>query len=88
MKEFLSVKLQTYSVHTATLLLDSSSEIFFGICTENYNLWQKLWEKLLFGQFRVPNPLPLLNKVEKQRAKLVSSYVMASRHCIGAEGDF
>ena len=28
-------------------------------------------------------PLPPLNNVEKQRAKLASSYVMGSQHCIG-----
>ena len=33
-------------------------------------------------------PLPPLNKVEKQRAKLASSYVMGSRHFIEGEGDF
>ena len=87
MKECLSVKLQTYSVHNATLLLDSSSEILFGICTENYNLWQKLWEKLLFGQFRVPNPFSLLTRLRNNKQNLRQA-VMASRHCIGAEGDF
>ena len=70
MKECLSVKLQTYSVHNATLLLDSSSEILFGICAENYNLWQKLWEKLLFGQFRVPNPFPLLTRLRNNEQNL------------------
>ena len=33
-------------------------------------------------------PLPPLNNVKKQRAKLASSYVMGSLHCIGGEGDF
>ena len=28
-------------------------------------------------------PLPPLSNVEKQRAKLASSYVMDSQHCIG-----
>ena len=32
--------------------------------------------------------LPPLNKVEKQRAKFASSYVMGSQHCVGGEGDF
>ena len=33
-------------------------------------------------------PLPPLNNVEKERAKLASSYVMGLQHCIGGEGDF
>ena len=32
--------------------------------------------------------LPPLNNVEKQRAKLASSYVMGSQDCIGRKGDF
>ena len=31
---------------------------------------------------------PPLNNVEKQRAKLASSYVMGWKHCIVGEGDF
>ena len=31
-------------------------------------------------------PLPPLNNVEKQRAKLVSIYVTGSQHCIGGRG--
>ena len=33
-------------------------------------------------------PFPLLINVEKERPKLVSSYVMGSQHCIKGEGDF
>ena len=33
-------------------------------------------------------PLSPLNNVEKQQAKLESSYVMGSQHCIGGERDF
>ena len=33
-------------------------------------------------------PLPSLNNVEKQWAKLVSSYVKGSQHCIREKGDF
>ena len=33
-------------------------------------------------------PLPPLNNVEKQQAKLTSTYVLGSQHCIGGEGDF
>ena len=33
-------------------------------------------------------PLPHLNNVEEQGAKLASSYVMGSQHCIGGEGGF
>ena len=33
-------------------------------------------------------PLPPLNNVEKQQAKLESSSVMGSQYCIGGEGDF
>ena len=33
-------------------------------------------------------PLPPLNNVEKQPAKLVSSHVMGSQHCIRGKGDF
>ena len=32
--------------------------------------------------------IPPLNNVEKQWAKLASSYVMGSQHCIGGEGGF
>ena len=40
------------------------------------------WEILCFY------PLPPLNNVEKQQAKLASTYVLGSQHCIGGEGDF
>ena len=33
-------------------------------------------------------PLPPLNDVEKQRAKLASSHVMGSQHSIEGKGDF
>ena len=33
-------------------------------------------------------PLSPFNNVEKQGAKVASSYVMGSQHCIGGEGDF
>ena len=33
-------------------------------------------------------PLPTLNNVEKQQAKLAPSHVMGSQHCIGGKGDF
>ena len=33
-------------------------------------------------------PVPPLNNVEKQIAKVASSYVTASQHCIGGEGRF
>ena len=33
-------------------------------------------------------PLPPLNNVEKQRAKLASIYVIGSQNCIGEEGEF
>ena len=32
--------------------------------------------------------LPLPTNVEKQQAKLASTYVMGSQDCIGGEGDF
>ena len=32
--------------------------------------------------------LPPLNNVEKKLAKLVSSYVMGTPHCIAGEGEF
>ena len=50
--------------------------------------WQKLREKLLFGKFCVSIPLPVLNKVEKQRAKVGSSYVMVLQHCVGGDKRF
>ena len=53
--------------------------------TTSYNQGQKLWEKLLFGQFCVFTPFP---NVEKQWAKLPPSYVMGLQHCIGEEGEF
>ena len=34
------------------------------------------------------SPLPALNKVEKQWAKLESSYVIGFQHCVGGEGGF
>ena len=33
-------------------------------------------------------PLPPLNSVEKQLAKVASSYVIGSQNCIGGEGEF
>ena len=33
-------------------------------------------------------PSPPLNNVEKEGAKVASSYVMDSQHCIGEEGGF
>ena len=33
-------------------------------------------------------PFSPLSNVEKQRAKLASSYVTGSQHCVGGEGDF
>ena len=33
-------------------------------------------------------PLPPLNNVEEQSAKLASSNVISSQHCIGGEGEF
>ena len=33
-------------------------------------------------------PLPPLNNVEEQQAKVASSCVMDSQRCIGGEGDF
>ena len=33
-------------------------------------------------------PLPSLNNAEKQQAKLASSYVIGSQHCIEGEEDF
>ena len=55
---------------------------------QDNNQWQKLWEKLLFGQFCVSLPLTPLNNIEKQWAKLASVNVMGSQHCIGGKGEF
>ena len=41
-----------------------------------------IWTILCFS------PLPPLNNVEEQWAKLASSNVMGSQHCIGGEGEF
>ena len=51
------------------------------------NQWQKLWEKLLFGQILFLPTFPL-NTDEKKWAKFMSSDVMGSQHYIGGEGDF
>ena len=41
-----------------------------------------MWTTLCFS------PLPPLNNVEQQGAKLASSNVIGSQHCIGGEGEF
>ena len=41
-----------------------------------------IWTILCFS------PLPPLNNVEEQWAKLASSNVIGSQHCIGGEGEF
>ena len=35
-----------------------------------YNQWQKLWEKLLLGQFRVSPPFPLLTMLRNNEQNL------------------
>ena len=45
-------------------------------------------EKTAIWAISCSYPLPALNNVEKQRARLASSYVMGSQHCVGGEGDF
>ena len=37
---------------------------------KSYNQWQKLWEKLLFGQFRVPILFPLLTMLRNNKENL------------------
>ena len=44
--------------------------------------------KTTIGTISYFYPLPPLNNVEKQRTKLVSSYVMSSQHCIRGRGRF
>ena len=34
------------------------------------------------------SPLPPLNNIEEQLAKLASSNIMGLQHCIGGEGEF
>ena len=41
-----------------------------------------VWTILCFS------PLPRLNNVEEQRAKLVPGNVIGSQHCIGGDGKF
>ena len=41
-----------------------------------------IWTILYFS------PVPSLNNVEDQSAKLASSNVIGSQHCIGGEGEF
>ena len=69
------------------LLTNCPIETKISQVKRTYNQWQKLWEKLLFGQFRISALFPL-NNFEKQRAKLASSYVMGSQHCIGRREGF
>ena len=54
------------------LLTNCPIETKISQVKRTYNQWQKLWEKLLFGQFRISALFPL-NNFEKQRAKLASS---------------
>ena len=66
------------------------------------NQWQKLWEKLVFGQFRVSASFPFLTMLRNNEQNLrqavlwvrniavlwVRNIVMGPQHCIGEEGDF
>ena len=54
----------------------------------SYNQWQKLWAKLLFGQYFVSPPLPFLDNVETHSTKLISSSVIGSKPCKKGEGGF
>ena len=70
------------------VLTDLMSHCYYSsaseCCSWNlcYNQWQELLEKLLFGQFVFLHLPPALNNVEKQWAKLVSSYVTGSKTCV------
>ena len=48
----------------------------------------KIMGKTAIGAISCFYPLPPLSNVEKQQAKLASSHVMGSQHCIGGKGDF
>ena len=48
----------------------------------------KIVEKTAIWTILCFSPLPSLNNVEDQLAKLTSSNVIGSQHCIGGEGEF
>ena len=55
-----------WKVHLARFLAESRLWFIFHWClitSPSYNQWQKLWEKLVFGQFRVSTPFPPPNNV-------------------------
>ena len=54
------------------------------------DFFQRISDKKYWKKCYLDNsiPLPLLNNVEKQRAKVASSYVMGFRYCVGGEGEF
>ena len=60
-----------------------SSTAAAHMCSTEYlfhNQWQKIGEKLLFGQLFCFCPVDPLNNVETQWTQLTSSYVMGSQH--------
>ena len=55
---------------------------------KSYNQCQKLWEKLLFGQFCISAAFPLLTILRKNEKKLRQAMLWGVQHCIGGEGEF
>ena len=51
-----------------------------------YNQWQKLWEKLLFGQFCVSLPFPLLTMLRNNERSLRQAMLWVRN--IGERGNF
>ena len=67
----------------------SNSEILhFKVCRFFRESVTKITGKTAIWTILGFSPLPPLNNVEKQWAKLVSPNVIGSQHCIGGEGEF
>ena len=54
----------------------------------NYNQWQKLWEKLLFGQFCVSTPFLLLTRLKNNEQKLHQAMLWVCIIIEGEKGNF
>ena len=74
-------------LHVTTANLENCSKSLFYIKSFIY-MDTKIMGKTASWITSCFYPLTPLNNVKKQWAKLVSSYVMGSQHCIGGEGDF
>ena len=75
--------------NSSEFVLPNVDSVFHGIESVSYlQSVKKIMRKTAIWEISCFYPLPPLNNVEKQRAKVASSYIIGSQHCIGGEGDF